>query len=292
MRRGLEPVAMKPTPPYRVTPHLEHYCLSGEPMPCTYDHESRRWRSLVRFGDSERPMVIVVRSEGQNPALQLLVEDDLDRGLRERAQSIARWIFAIDVDYMDFMSKTAATPLHSLAWRGFGLRPTRAPGVYEALLMSLAWGQEKSARALAELVRRTASSLSIHSERFYGPPDPGKVTALGIDGLRSLGFSQQKAEAVLEVAMAQGSGSLPSLEDAAENPRRAARSFAELRGVGKSAAELAASLISRRPWGGVSAEAVARALKDRLGVSYEAKYLEAQVGDYIGLVYYLLENSV
>lgn len=292
MRRGLEQVALRPTPPYRVTPHLERYCLSGEPMPsCLYDSPSRRWAALVRLDGYDSPLAVLVSSEGQNPVLQMFVEDDLDRRLRERARSVASWVFAVDVDYMDFISRTAATPLHAIAWRGFGLRPTRAIGVYEALLMSIVWGQEKSSRALAALVRRTASSRSSSAGQFYGSPDPDAVLSLGLDGLKSLGFSQQKAEAVLEVAEAQRSGSLPPLSEASENPRKAARAFAELKGIGKSMAEVAASLVSRRPWGGVSAETVARALKERLGLNYDARDLEAQLGEYVGLIYYLLENS-
>ncbi len=290
MRRGLEPIAVRPIPPYRITPHLERYCLSGEPMPCTYEHESKRWRALLRVGDSERPLAVVVRSEGHAPELLFLVEDDLERGLREKAVSALRWVFSLDVDYVEFIRRASSTPLQQLAWKGFGLRPARAPGVYEALLMALVWDQEKPARALAELVRRTASSTSIRGETFYGSPSPDAILSLGVEGLKSIGFSQQKAEALLGVASAQRSGSLPSLEAASENPRELARSLEEIPGIGRSTAEIAASLVSRRPWGAVSVEAAARRISERLGLRYDPDEMERALGDYVGLAYYLAEH--
>jgi len=287
MRRGLEPTAIRPTPPYRITPHLERHCLSGEPMPCTYDRGSRRWSALVGLGDGDRPLVVSIRGEGQNPLLQMYTEDDLGHDLRARAAALASWAFSTDVDYMGFMGRAAGTPIQGLAWRGFGLRPARALSVYEALLMALVWGQGKSAAALAALVKSTGRSIALRGERFYGPPDHEKVLALGVEGLRSLGFPRQRAEAVVEVAAAHGSGALPTLDDASQNPRKAARAFAEIKGVGRSAAETAASLVSRRPWGGVSPEAASRALSEGPGAGYGARDIEDLLGDYVGLAYYL-----
>ncbi|MGC9191425.1 MAG: hypothetical protein ACP5GT_01995 [Conexivisphaera sp.] len=288
MRRGLEPISVKPSPPYRITPHLDRYCPSGEPMPCIYDGGSKRWRSLVSIRGEMRPLALNVRSEGQNPLVHVLVEDDLDRDRRREAQSTASWILALDVDYMGFMGRTAGTPLHSIAWRGFGLRPARATSVYEALLMALVWGQGKPSSALSALVRSAGPSIVVQGEEFYGPPDPERVKSLGLDGLKSLGFSQQRAEAVLAVSAAVSSGSLPTMEEASENPRKAARAFAEIPGVGRSAAEVAASLISRRPWSGFSPEAMARRISEATGVGYGARDLEDLLGEYLGLAYYLV----
>jgi 3-methyladenine DNA glycosylase/8-oxoguanine DNA glycosylase len=290
-RGDSEQISIRPSPPYRISPHLEAYCLSGEPLPCVYESGAKRLRLLAGVGGSPRPLSVSIRSEGQFPLLQVQVAggEDSGRGARSDAQSIASWVMSVDVDYMEFMRRTEGTPLHSLAWRSFGLRPARATGVYEALLIALAWGQEKPLRALAALVRRTSPSSSARGEQFYGPPDPAAVAALGIEGLKSLGFSQQKAEAVLEVSAAAASGSLPSMEEASSNPRRAARAFAELRGVGRSAAELAASLVSKIPWGGHSPEAAARRISELLGSGYAARDVENVLGDYLGLAYYLVE---
>ena len=288
MRRGFEIMEVRPTPPYRITPHLEAFQISSEPQPSIYDPSWRSWRMMIEANGVEWPIRVVIRSEGQTPLLQVFVDREADYSTRKEMRSMISWIFATDIDYLEFLNRAQGTPLQQLAWRNIGSRYTRALSIYEAILRALVWRQEKPSKALAELIKLCSSRRTLNGLDYYGTPRPDCVASLGIAGLKGAGFSQAKAETILMASGASLGNFNHETEEAPGCLKELVRRLQEIRGIGKAVAETAVSLISRRPWGGVSPESSIKRTLGALRSNADPKEIAGKLGEYSGLAYYLV----
>ena len=123
-----------------------------------------------------------------------------------------------------------------------GLKPPRFPTLFEALVNAFACQQVTltlGIQLLNRLAQTCGPSLEQDGVRAFAFPSPGDLVAREPDQLRALGFSRQKATAILELARALADhrldlDELEDLDDAAAVARLRA-----LRGVGRWTAEYA-----------------------------------------------------
>ena len=131
-----------------------------------------------------------------------------------------------DVEYLKRRDKRLAAVIESI-----GLLPERReePDIFSSLVHRIA-GQQISTKAQQSVWARITRGLSAVT--------PENVAAAGIDGLRSFGLSQRKAEYILHAAQKVISGEfVPSaLRDA--NDEEAIETLCSLRGVGVWTAEM------------------------------------------------------
>jgi DNA-3-methyladenine glycosylase II len=152
-------------------------------------------------------------------------------------------LLGLQVDLEPFYGLAATdVRLSGLAERFRGLKPPRFPTLFEALVNAIACQQITltfGIRVLNRLAERYGPALSRDHRQAYGFPRPCDLADVDPDALRSLGFSLQKARAIVELARAITAERLnldvlASLDDAA-----AVKRLCQLWGVGRWTAEYA-----------------------------------------------------
>lgn len=147
-------------------------------------------------------------------------------------------LLGLRVDLSAFYRLAAQDPrLDALATRFRGLKPPRFPTAFEALENAIACQQITLTQGIRLLNRLAETHGPAISPAFHTLPGPADLAPLAPETLRGLGFSQQKARALVEAARAVldgrlDLGALERLDDAAAVAR-----LRELRGVGRWSAE-------------------------------------------------------
>jgi DNA-3-methyladenine glycosylase II len=144
----------------------------------------------------------------------------MPRSAESAARSTLAVLLGLDLDLSGFYARAARDPvLNELAERYRGLKPPRFPTVFECLLNAVACQQLSIAVGLT-ILSRLASAARAPIGPLHAFPTPTDVLGLPRSGLRTLGFSERKAETILELARAAAAGeldreSLEQLDDAA-----------------------------------------------------------------------------
>jgi DNA-3-methyladenine glycosylase II len=185
---------------------------------------------VVQIAPSERPRLqVTVRGSSLPPSTRLAVISALSR------------LLGFDRRLDDFYGAAACDPgLGQLARRLRGLRPTRFPTLFEALINAFACQQvtlSLGIRLLNRLAATCARGSDVPGDRAYAFPSPDDLAGRKVDELRALGFSRQKGQAMIELASTVARhrfdlDELERLDDAAAVAR-----LRTLRGVGRWTAE-------------------------------------------------------
>lgn len=155
-----------------------------------------------------------VRSLGSIEAPRLVVDvsgDGLEDPDVEAARSQTAWALGADDDVQPFYDMALEDPhLPPLVHAMRGLHITRAPP-YEALIQAILGQQISShvARMLrSTLIETYGSSATIDGLECFAFPSPDALADAGVDALRSIKFSQRKAEYVTDISAVVASGRL------------------------------------------------------------------------------------
>lgn len=151
-------------------------------------------RRLRAWGTPGRPWVLSVEPRGNRWRVEAWGADP------RAARAAARALFSLDHPLEEFYRRVRDEPiLHGTERRFRGLRLPRDANLYEALLHAIL-GQQLSVAAATAIKRRLidASGAFLEVDGISVPcaPRPARLTALGPDGLRALGMSRAKANAV------------------------------------------------------------------------------------------------
>lgn len=136
------------------------------------------------------------------------------------ARSTLVRLLGLDLDLSGFYARSAReSPLAELAERYRGVKPPRFPTIFECLLNAVACQQLSLAAGLT-LLSRLAATAGAPAGTLHTFPAPTDVLGLPRSALRTLGFSDRKAETILELADAAAAGelefeALEPLDDAA-----------------------------------------------------------------------------
>lgn len=193
-------------------------------------------RALVLNG---KPALVSVRSVGstEEPHLCLIaIGDTLTADDAAEAQRQMRWMLATDDDITPFYEMAHNdTHLAPLVNAMYGLRHTRSPTPYEALILAIL-GQQISthvAHMLRSLIIDTyGTPITVDGKTHHTFPQPQALADAGIDGLRSIKFSQRKAEYIADISAAEASGALDLNSLKRTSADRAVSTLTKLRGVG------------------------------------------------------------
>ncbi len=129
---------------------------------------------------------------------------------------------------------------HRLASRFRGLKPPRFPTVFEALVNGIACQQlslDVGMNVLNRLAEATGEAMALQTGVAYAFPLPHDVGRLTGDDLRAMGFSRQKARALLDLSQAitEGGAQVESLGGL--DNEGVSKVLQGLRGVGRWTAE-------------------------------------------------------
>src|SRR6266511_2576324 len=123
---------------------------------------------------------------------------------RAAVEAALRWCLSLDVELEPFYRWAQADPvLAELSARCYGMRPPRAPTLFEALITSISAQQVNLAFATttrSRLIKRYGSSLTLDGQTFYAFPTPEALADASLQELRDMQFSWRKAEYIVNLA--------------------------------------------------------------------------------------------
>jgi DNA-3-methyladenine glycosylase II len=124
------------------------------------------------------------------------------------ARSALAKLLGLDIDLSGFYSRAAGDSLLSeLADDYRGMKPPRFPTIFECLVNAVACQQLSIAAGLM-LVNRLAATAGGRIDALPRFPTPSDVLGLPRSALRTVGFSERKAETIRELASAAETGEL------------------------------------------------------------------------------------
>jgi DNA-3-methyladenine glycosylase II len=231
---------LKAVPPFRLD--LTVWALRRRP-----ENKMDRWdgktfrRGLVLNG---KPVEVAVTQIGSTatPRLQVTVTGvpfgpEVKSGVTEALNRM----LGLQSDLKGFYRCAANdTRLAILARRFRGLKPPRFLSLFEALVNGIACQQFTLAAGIQLLNRLSENfgkSLIGTGIRAHAFPRPADLAALDLEVLRSLGFSRQKARAILDLSRAIVAGNLNTEGLASLDDESTVEQLRGLHGVGRWTAE-------------------------------------------------------
>lgn len=179
---------------------------------------------------------------GERPALEvtaygLEAHPDAEAALAREVERLT----GLTVDLAGFYALAAGDPiLEPMVERFRGIKPTRYPSLFECLtnaiicqLVTLEFGLT----VVSRLVEGYGSTLELGDQLVYGFPTPEAVARIDPDELRAIGFSRQKARALIELAGKFDQGELVDRDFETLSDEDALQRLISLRGVGRWTAE-------------------------------------------------------
>jgi DNA-3-methyladenine glycosylase II len=185
----------------------------------TWDGHTYR-RALLVDGAPVELAVTQVGAAGTRLLEVVLAGRHVPRSAEAAARSTLARLLGLDLNLSGFYARAAHDHvLNELAERYRGLKPPRFPTVFECLLNAISCQQLSIAAGLT-ILSRLAATAGTSSGPLHAFPTPSDVLALPPSALRTLGFSDRKAETILRLARAAADGeleleTLEQLDDAA-----------------------------------------------------------------------------
>ena len=234
---------LRPIPPFRLD--LTVWALRRRSRNIIDRWDGITYRRVIVVGG--RPAELAVRQIVSSSAPRLIVTaTPPPRTLLEkrRLRSIVERLLGLRIDLTDWYHMAADDArLRPLADRFVGMKPPRFPTVFEAVVNAIAC-QQLSLEVGLELLNRLATITHAKSRTagdarhaFFAFPGERDLARLPPEQYRAIGFSHQKARALLELAHAitRGELDLEILEQKDDGLVR--QRLLELRGVGRWTAE-------------------------------------------------------
>jgi DNA-3-methyladenine glycosylase II len=201
--RRLMKFSIYPKAPFNLNLTLRRYRLFGQDAAHAYvngiyhrviEVADRLWvYTLCEAGTPEHPLIHVQILGGRPQAWQQkALEADVHHSL------------SLDVDLLPFYEWAKADPiLAQLIGYCYGMRPARAPTLFEALVTSISAQQVNLAFATttrSRLIRRFGRAVSLDDLVFYAFPSPVSLANASLQELRDMQFSWRKAEYIVNLA--------------------------------------------------------------------------------------------
>lgn len=232
--------AIEPLAPFRLD--LTVWLLRRRPNYVVDQWDGRVYRRILVLDG--QPVEVAVTEAGDALAPRLAV---VARGACVSADAVPvlertlRQMLGTDRDLSDFygMAETG-DGFSELVTRLRGLKPTRYPTVYEGLVNAIACQQITLTFGL-QIVSRLAEECGLpyrDGDRIgWAFPRPEDVLAVSPERLKEIGFSRQKARALLELSEALAGGTLRLDHLESMSDAEAIAFLRSLRGVGRWTAE-------------------------------------------------------
>lgn len=162
-------------------------------------------------------------------------------GLEEPLRATLERLLGLQIDLAAFYQFAAADPqLRPLVAHFRGMKPPRFLTVFEALVNGIACQQItliQGIHLLNRLAERYGATADEQEGSAHAFPEPANLARLEPEMLRPLGFSHQKAQAIITLARALTEGQIDLEELVDVDDATAEAQLRELRGVGRWTAE-------------------------------------------------------
>jgi DNA-3-methyladenine glycosylase II len=203
--------SMRPRGPLHFDLTLQRYRLFGEDAAHVYaddvyyrviDIAGKLWRlALSATGTPAAPIIQVQ-----------LVGGEAQVRHRREVETAVHWFLSLDVALEAFYHWAQADPiLAALCTQSYGMRPPRAPTLFEALITAISAQQINLAFATttrSRLIRRYGRTLTIDGRTLYAFPTAAALADASLQELRDMQFSWRKAEYIVNLACLVAAGEL------------------------------------------------------------------------------------
>jgi DNA-3-methyladenine glycosylase II len=198
---------LRPRPPFRLDLTVWALRRREQNQIDAWDGQSYR-RALLVDG---APIEMRARQVGpaSRPRLDVVLAGPRLPGAAEAAarSALAR-LLGLDLDLSCFYAHSGRDgALDELSRRYRGVKPPRFPTIFECLLNAVACQQLSLAAGLT-LLSRLAATAGAPANGLHTFPTPADVLGLPRSALRTLGFSERKAQTILELADTAAAGEL------------------------------------------------------------------------------------
>lgn len=193
--------------------------------------------------DNSAVQITVTQSGGEaNPILHIIAEGAREKTAAKTAiNATIERLLGTRIDLKPFYRFAAKdNRLHQLVARLRGLKPPRFPSVFEALVNGIACQQLSLAVGITLLNRLSSACglpFSTPNGTHYAFPRTEDVAKLKMKNLRPLGFSRNKARALMELATGLAESQLQIENFTDLSNEEAIVRLLKLRGVGRWTAE-------------------------------------------------------
>lgn len=238
---------IRPLPPFDFFKMLQRISSTGKTSCAYIDAAAQTYRRQLRINDKIATMEVTFQGEADQPVLHLRVPQKLSYNEQNEVVNLARRMFSIDTDLHKFYNHLSQIEaLKPLIEPNYGLRLILDPTLFECLMKTII-SQQLNLAFAGTLIDRfiqlcanvaghsdSASSDACSSESDLLPfPTPEQTAALSYDQLRELGFSQRKAEYVIDTARLIAEGAL-DLEGLRRKPEEEVmETLLPIRGIGR-----------------------------------------------------------
>jgi DNA-3-methyladenine glycosylase II len=204
-----------------------------------WDGETYRRTLLV----DELPLAIAVRQPSEKRLAVTLTGSDKAVAKRDVVRPIIERLLGTNVDLSGFYAFADDDEmLRPLVRRFAGFKPPRYPTLFECLTNAIACQQVTltfGLQVVSRLVERYGRPLETADGLTPAFPAPAEIALADPDYLREIGFSRQKARALIELAEGLESGDIDFSQLDTLDDESAVRTLSALRGIGRWTAEYA-----------------------------------------------------
>jgi DNA-3-methyladenine glycosylase II len=239
---GRTVLAFSPAPPLDARLTLARYGRWGlDPASPYLDGELYR---VARLGDALVPFRLGVTGPVDRPRATLTFAGPAKPAVRTALRLEAAQLLGESWDVPGFCHTAAADPMLAPLVRPggglWGLRPTLTPDPFEMLVGAISAQQVNLAFAFAtraRLVRRYGTPLELGGVRIYAFPPPAILAAAPVAELRTMQFSERKAEYIIGLARELATGRLDLTALANASDEAVIARLTAIRGLGRWTAE-------------------------------------------------------
>jgi DNA-3-methyladenine glycosylase II len=233
---------LKPVAPFRLDYTV--WALRRRPVNTIDRWDGTAWRRVHELAGGICEIRVIQAGPPENPILRVAGSGKtLTSDAKTPITNILTRMLGLETDLSGFYDSTRQhRTMAALAERFRGVRLPIFPTIFEALVNGIAC-QQLSLTVGIILLNRLAESygarLSTPEGTAFGFPRPEKLAGADIAGLKRLGFSRQKAQALIELSnrVSNKAVDLPALE--AMGNAQAVEMLLELRGIGRWTADYA-----------------------------------------------------
>jgi DNA-3-methyladenine glycosylase II len=196
-----------PRPPFRLD--LTVWALRRREQNAIDTWDGRTYRRALLVDGEPLELAVTQVGAASTPRLEVVMTGrHVPRSAEAAARSTLAHLLGLHLDLSDFYTRAARDRvLHELAERYRGLKPPRFPTVFECLLNAVSCQQLSIAAGLT-ILSRLVATVGPLAGPLHAFPAPSDVLGLPPSALRTLGFSERKAETILELAAAAAAGEL------------------------------------------------------------------------------------
>jgi DNA-3-methyladenine glycosylase II len=198
---------------------------------------------VILCNDSPVKLTITQEFESINPKIIVLMQGqkEITPDMQKNIQVLIQNMFGLTVNLQPFYALASNNEVLDLLVKQFaGVRPPRFPSIFESLINSIACQQltlDVGILMLNRFAERFGVRLEDNDAIFYSFPRPEDLADAFLEDIIKLGFSNQKAYAIKELAtrVVTGKINLGHLEKM-EN-KKVVEYLSTIRGIGRWSAE-------------------------------------------------------